>query len=205
MNRVLVPTLRQEFHYFSGKSIDARLSKLQDVLNKKLSKTKNDTEYDNNNDNNSDTQTNSSTLIFCKDEDEVDIVHSFLIQNPSMNQTFVPRKLHALLPLPERTDALSSFRNPNNKNGSCRLLVTHELAARGLDCPSVRHVILFDTPSDVTAFVHRAGRTARAGEEGVVTCLVSAGGFGGGGGSFGRHKVLHELKDAPKLNFVKGS
>jgi len=67
----------------------------------------------------------------------------------------------------------------------------------------VRHVILFDTPTDVTAFIHRAGRTARAGEDGVVTCLVAAG-RGGGGGSFGRHKVLHELKDAPKLKFLKG-
>jgi len=89
--------------------------------------------------------------------------------------------------------------------------VTHEIAARGLDCPSVRHVVLFDTPTDVTAFVHRAGRTARAGEEGVVTCLVQSGGdgsigsFGDSGGSFGKHKNLHALLDAPKLNFARAT
>jgi len=187
-NHILVPTLQQEFHYFSGNGISARLNKLRDVLHIAAEKKPELTHC-------------SSTIVFCRDENEVDTVHTFLAADGQTNKTYSPRKLHALLPVPQRTDALSAFRRNDRDNGSsCRLLVTHELAARGLDCPSVRHVILFYTPTDVTAFVHQAGRTARAGEDGKVTCLVQA---GRSFGSIGQHKVLHELKDAPKLKFLR--
>jgi superfamily II DNA/RNA helicase len=184
--RVLVPTLRQVFHYFSG-DMRAKLDKLQDILEK---------------------SEKQSTIIFCKDENEVEAVHLFLQGNDTMRDAFAPEKLHVDLSSEERSGALSRFRTDDNE---CRMLVTHEIAARGLDCPSVRHVVLFDTPTDVTAFVHRAGRTARAGAEGVVTCLIQSGGagslgsFGDSGGSFGQHKNLHALLDAPKLNFAKAT
>ena len=182
--RVLVPTLRQVFHYFSG-DMSAKLAELQGVLE------------------NSDKQ---STIIFCKDEKEVDAVHLFLKSSKTLGDIFAPEKLHVNLSSERRSAALSRFQTNDNQ---CRMLVTHEIAARGLDCPSVRHVVLFDTPTDVTAFVHRAGRTARAGEEGIVTCLVQAGGglgsFGVSSGSFGQHKNLHALLDAPKLKFAKAT
>lgn len=182
--RVLVPTLRQVFHYFSG-DMSAKLAELEDVLEK---------------------SEKQSTIIFCKDENEVEAVHLFLKNSKTLGDAFSPEKLHINLSSEERSTALSRFRT-NEKE--CLMLVTHEIAARGLDCPSVRHVVLFDTPTDVTAFVHRAGRTARAGEEGVVTCLVQAGGglgsFGQSGGSFGQHKDLHALLDAPKLKFAKAT
>jgi len=184
--RILVPTLRQVFHYFSG-DMSAKLGKLHDVLQK------------------SDTQ---STILFCMDETEVETVHSFLESSDTLNKAFAPRKFHVGLPSEERSNALCEFKNGDN---DCKMLITHEIAARGLDCPSVRHVVLFDTPTDVTAFVHRAGRTARAGEEGIVTCLVQSGGgcglgsFGDSGGSFGQHKNLHALMDAPKLSFTKAA
>ena len=187
---VLVPTLRQNFHYFSG-DISSKLDKLKGILEKADI-------------NNPALLVEHSTIIFCKDETEVELVHSFLQDSPSLNNTFQPRKLHINISPNERTDALSAFQaqaGDNTDTNTCRLLVTHEICARGLDCPSVRHVILFDTPTDVTAFVHRAGRTARAGEEGVVTCLVQA----GFGTSFGGHKDLHALKDAPKLKFEKNT
>ena len=181
--RVLVPTLRQVFHYFSG-DMTAKLDKLRDILEK---------------------SEKQPTIIFCKDENEVESVHLFLERCDTLRNAFSPEKLHVNLSTDDRSGAFSRFRDGNG----CRMLVTHEIAARGLDCPSVRHVVLFDTPTDVTAFVHRAGRTARAGEEGVVTCLVQAGGgvgsFGVSGGSFGEHKNLHALLDAPKLNFAKAT
>merc|ERR1712070_141765 len=146
------------------------------------------------------------TIIFCKDENEVEVVHSFVKSNEPLGNAFAPEKLHVDMPSEERTTSLLRFRTNEN---DCLMLVTHEIAARGLDCPSVRHVVLFDTPTDVTAFVHRAGRTARAGEEGVVTCLVQGGGglnsFAESGGSFGQHKNLHALLDAPKLTFAKAT
>lgn len=104
----------------------------------------------------------------------------------------VPLKLHQELSEEERASALAAFRA-----GESRLLVATDVAARGLDVPSVRHVVLFDMPDDIAAFVHRAGRTARAGEGGVVTCLVR------GGAAFGKYKALHALQDAPKLEFPR--
>ena len=54
-----------------------------------------------------------------------------------------------------------------------QLLVCTDLAARGLDFPHVRHVVMYDMPKDVTAFIHRAGRTARRGERGLLSCLYT--------------------------------
>mmetsp|Transcript_17255 Transcript_17255/g.35614 ORF Transcript_17255/g.35614 Transcript_17255/m.35614 type:complete len:430 (-) Transcript_17255:165-1454(-) len=182
--RVLVPTLRQVFRYFSGDT-SVKLAELQNVLEK---------------------SERHPTIIFCKDENEVEAVHSFVKTHETLGDVFAPEKLHVDMLSEERTSSLSRFRTNDNE---CLMLVTHEIAARGLDCPSVRHVVLFDTPTDVTAFVHRAGRTARAGEEGVVTCLVQGGGglgsFAESGGSFGQHKNLHSLLDAPKLTFAKAN
>jgi superfamily II DNA/RNA helicase len=69
--------------------------------------------------------------------------------------------------------------------------------ARGLDFPTLRHVILYDVPRDVASFVHCAGRTARRGQSGVVTCLVR------NARDIGRYKNLHALQDAPKLRFAE--
>ena len=55
-----------------------------------------------------------------------------------------------------------------------RLLFCTELAARGLDLPSLRHVVLYDMPTDVAGYVHSAGRTARRGRGGLVSCLVES-------------------------------
>ena len=54
-----------------------------------------------------------------------------------------------------------------------QLLVCTDLAARGLDFPHVRHVVMYDMPKDVTSFIHRAGRTARRGEWGLLSCLYT--------------------------------
>jgi ATP-dependent RNA helicase RhlE len=62
-----------------------------------------------------------------------------------------------------RTRALASF-----KSGTTRVLVATDLAARGLDIDEVSHVINFDLPNVPEVYVHRIGRTARAGNEGVA-------------------------------------
>jgi len=68
-----------------------------------------------------------------------------------------------------RTKALAGF-----KNGSVRVLVATDIAARGLDIPLLPHVINFELPNISEDYVHRIGRTGRAGAEGQAISLVSA-------------------------------
>ena len=56
--------------------------------------------------------------------------------------------------------------------GRTRILVATNVAARGLDIPNVSHVINYDIPEDVETYVHRIGRTARAGKDGVAVTLI---------------------------------
>ncbi|KVH88914.1 DNA/RNA helicase, DEAD/DEAH box type, N-terminal [Cynara cardunculus var. scolymus] len=91
----------------------------------------------------------------------------------------------------EREQALRSF-----KSGNTPILVATDVAARGLDIPHVSHVVNFDLPNDIDDYVHRIGRTGRAGKSGLATAFFNenniyggggygGGGYGGGGGGGG--------------------
>lgn len=69
----------------------------------------------------------------------------------------------------ERAEVLRLFRK-----GAVPLLVTTEVAARGLDVPEVTHVFNLDLPTDADHYVHRAGRTGRAGVKGIVVSIATA-------------------------------
>ncbi|CAI7664749.1 unnamed protein product [Penicillium glandicola] len=75
--------------------------------------------------------------------------------------------LHSILPQSERTANLARFRAT-----AARVLVATDVASRGLDIPSVELVINFDVPRNPDDYVHRVGRTARAGRSGEATTLV---------------------------------
>nr|KYP51114.1 DEAD-box ATP-dependent RNA helicase 52B [Cajanus cajan] len=68
----------------------------------------------------------------------------------------------------ERERALKSF-----KSGNTPILVATDVASRGLDIPHVAHVINFDLPRDIDDYVHRIGRTGRAGKSGLATAFFS--------------------------------
>lgn len=68
----------------------------------------------------------------------------------------------------ERERALRSF-----KNGQTPILVATDVASRGLDIPHVAHVINFDLPKVIDGYVHRIGRTGRAGKSGLATAFFS--------------------------------
>ena len=70
--------------------------------------------------------------------------------------------------LQERELALRSF-----KSGNTPILVATDVAARGLDIPHVAHVINFDLPNDIDDYVHRIGRTGRAGKTGLATAFFN--------------------------------
>lgn len=69
-----------------------------------------------------------------------------------------------------RESAMKAFREQN-----ANILVTTDLASRGLDVKGVTHVVHFDLANDQKQYVHRAGRTARAGESGTVVSIVTEG------------------------------
>jgi len=99
--------------------------------------------------------------------------------------------LHADLDAASRLLVLDKLRSKEKVT-----LVCTDLAARVLDVPAVRHVILYDVPTDVASFIHQAGRTARRGQSGLLTCLVLA-----QSSQMGRYTQLHALKGATKLTF----
>ncbi|AWM87665.1 DEAD/DEAH box helicase [Microvirga sp. 17 mud 1-3] len=71
--------------------------------------------------------------------------------------------IHGNKSQPQRERALSAFRN-----GTCRVLVATDIAARGIDVEGVSHVINYDLPNVPESYVHRIGRTARAGADGLA-------------------------------------
>jgi len=68
----------------------------------------------------------------------------------------------------ERVEALESFRK-----GECPILVATDVAARGIDVDDVTHVVHFDVPHSPEDYIHRSGRTGRAGKKGTVLTFVS--------------------------------
>ena len=81
---------------------------------------------------------------------------------------FVAVALHGDMDQPARTAALEQFRR-----GESPLLVASDVAARGLDIPDVSHVFNFDVPHHADDYVHRVGRTARAGRSGTAISIVA--------------------------------
>jgi ATP-dependent RNA helicase SrmB len=73
------------------------------------------------------------------------------------------------MPQDRRNNAISRFRD-----GSVNILLATDVAARGIDVPDVSHVINFDLPRSADVYLHRIGRTARAGKKGIAISLVEA-------------------------------
>lgn len=76
--------------------------------------------------------------------------------------------IHGNKSQPQRTHALQAFRS-----GDIKLLVATDIAARGIDVSGVSHVINFEIPNVAEQYVHRIGRTARAGAEGIAISFVA--------------------------------
>jgi len=104
-----------------------------------------------------------NAIIFCNRKRNVDIVSKSLVQHG-----FNARCLHGDMAQRSRQETLDSFRD-----GTTRILVASDVAARGLDIPEVSHVINFDVPIHAEDYIHRIGRTGRAGHSGRSITLVS--------------------------------
>lgn len=195
----LVPTLRQRFYYVQPHSRDAKVLALVSAAAVDDAGGDCGAPVDG-----SDVQrcdedihgkvdgvSGGTILVFCADADRAARLHSQIVaSSPALNAAV----MHEALPEIERMTALSAFRS-----GQHRLLVCTARFARGLDFPGLRHVILYDVPTDASTYIHLAGRTARKGRIGYVSCLVTS------SAQAGRYRELHALQSAPSLRFEQAS
>ncbi len=106
-----------------------------------------------------------NAIIFCNRKRDVAVLHKSLAKHG-----FNAGALHGDMEQSARTQTLDKFRA-----GEIMLLAASDVAARGLDIPDVSHIFNFDLPWAPDDYVHRIGRTGRAGKEGYAASLVGAG------------------------------
>ncbi len=106
-----------------------------------------------------------NAIIFCNRKRDVQVVYRSLEKHG-----FSVGALHGDLDQRARTAALDAFRS-----GQVQLIVCSDVAARGLDIPDVSHVINYDAPHHSEDYVHRIGRTGRAGKTGQALTIVTRG------------------------------
>ena len=104
----------------------------------------------------------NSALVFCRTRLEVDEVTAMLTGRGHRAEA-----IHGGMSQGQRDRVMQAF-----KTGQTELLVATDVAARGLDIPQVSHVINYDLPSSAEIYVHRIGRTGRAGREGAAITIL---------------------------------
>lgn len=105
-----------------------------------------------------------SVIVFVKTKRDVDKLSQEL-----KLLTYSVDKIHGDLKQSHRDRVIKSFRSQK-----CNILIATDVAARGLDIPHIEHVINYDLPQCPEDYIHRIGRTARAGAKGNALCLVSS-------------------------------
>ncbi len=120
----------------------------------------------------------TSTLVFARTRGEVDTLAEAL-----SSRGHDAGALHGGLTQEQRDRMMARFRDQ-----TLDVLVATDVAARGLDIDHVSHVVNYDVPSDPDAYVHRIGRTGRAGREGVAITLVEP----------REHRLLRNIESATK-------
>jgi ATP-independent RNA helicase DbpA len=107
---------------------------------------------------------NTSTIVFCNHREAVERTSNFLSEQGIVNVFY-----HGGMEQRDRETALCKFRNT-----SANILVTTDLASRGLDIADIRNIVHYHLPNEEAAFTHRNGRTARMNATGNVYVIYSA-------------------------------
>lgn len=110
-----------------------------------------------------DTESPSKAIVFCRTKKEADALSTTLI-----SRGYSAKALHGDMDQRARNDAMESFRR-----GRIELLIATDVAARGLDVSDVSHVFNYHIPFDPQSYIHRIGRTGRAGKKGDAITLVT--------------------------------
>ena len=130
------------------------------------------------------TERPDSCIIFCSTKDNVDsLVQRMQSRNYSCN------KLHGGMLQKDRIDTIQRF-----KRGEFSFLVATDVAARGIDVENITHIINYDIPMEKESYVHRIGRTARAGKQGSAITFVTP----------SEYRFLRDIEDYIDLNIDKG-
>ena len=130
-----------------------------------------------------DANPNQYSIIFCRTRMETQEVADFLMQNG-----YAADALHGDLSQAQRDTVMKKFRLKN-----IDILVATDVAARGLDVDSLTHVIHFSLPDDPEVFVHRSGRTGRAGKNGISMTLAKP----------EESRKLKQIKSETKIEIVE--
>ena len=127
---------------------------------------------------------NKTTLVFCNHRDAVERISNLLWDKGLVHDIF-----HGGMEQEDRERALLKFRN-----GSHRLLITTDLASRGLDIPEIEFIVHYQLPHNEDAFLHRNGRTARMHAKGTSYLILTE----DEKPSFLKQRI--EFEDLPKKN-----
>lgn len=104
-----------------------------------------------------------NTLVFCNHRETVDRISDLLFENGLAHDVF-----HGGMEQFDREKALLKFRN-----GSHKILITTDLAARGLDIPEVEYIVHYQLPYTEDSYIHRNGRTARMNAKGTAYVVLT--------------------------------
>ena len=130
-----------------------------------------------------DANPNQYSIIFCRTKMETQDVADFLMQTG-----YAADALHGDLSQAQRDTVMKKFRLKN-----IDILVATDVAARGLDVNSLTHVIHYSLPDDPEVFVHRSGRTGRAGKDGISMALIKP----------EETRKLNQIKSQTKIEIVE--
>jgi ATP-dependent RNA helicase DeaD len=136
--------------------INQKVEKIEQQVREVTNATKNDVLLDELN------ACEGSVLIFTRTKDRADRVADYLL-----SYGYSITRIHGDRTQGQRNQAIKSFRE-----GKFRILVATDIVARGLDIPHIQHVINYDLPSSPEDYIHRIGRTARAGAAGRALVLL---------------------------------
>jgi len=135
----------------------------------------------------------NKAIVFCRTKKDVDLVADFL-----SGVGFDAKGLHGDMDQRKREEVIKGF-----KGNRIEILVATDVAARGLDVNDVTHVFNYHLPLDPESYVHRIGRTGRAGKEGMAISLVTPHEFRALSKIQKISKI--ELKEVPTLQDVKNT
>jgi ATP-independent RNA helicase DbpA len=106
---------------------------------------------------------NKSIIVFCNHREAVERTSDLLSKKGIVNEYY-----HGAMEQQERDSALCKFRN-----GTVNVLVTTDLASRGLDIPNIKYIVHYHLPATEEIFIHRNGRTARMDAGGTAVLILS--------------------------------